>query len=805
MKTTIKLFLLVCICLLSIQGHSTEAKWTISGSVIEQQTNYAIPYVTVALYSKNDESLITGVITDDNGIFTIDKISQGSYFLKISFMGYKDYVIDLLELKTSEIAINLGVIALEHNTEALEEVVIKSKTKAIRNTVDKQVLSVSSNLTATGGTAVDALKLSPSIQIDSDNNVKLRGSANFIVLINGKPTTLNAQDILKQTPANSIKDIEVITNPSVKYNAEGGAGIINIILKKGYASGFNGMVNASVGTKDKYSGDVTINLNKEKVSYSFNADWRDYTKTANNNYYRTLYNDDNTHYASMLQDRSITNSNLGFRFGIDYNPNERNNFTYSFHTGYNKTDGEILNTNSGYTIPESTEEHKYNPFYMNLKPTFFTNNLGYNKSLNDKGDNLSFNLYYSYIDYDLSNKQTSFITDENQVIIDTEPYRLTISNKNNSNDVRLDTDYTKVLSEKTTFEAGLSYHLYNRFLNVTYSEFDYGINDWVNNPDYTNKYNFDETVYATYLNLNSSFWGLSTTFGLRMEYTDRLLKRKSSNEKYKYHKANFFPGFSISKNMNEESNLKFAMTNRINRPDEYMMNPFPEFIDDYFYSEGNPYLTPEIVRNLELGYSYNKDKTSFSSNLYYRITKDKIDQKLTIEEDDKIHTMFHNDSGDKTIGLEGMYNFNVKDWWSINANLNLFYYDVWANIEGIKNQNDNFSWTSQLINTFNINETTSVQLIGYYASKTARSQGELSDYYFLDIAAKKQFLDGRLSVNIQLKDVLQSLNYELKTNTENMNLLGDFNNESPIALLNISYKLSNYKKKTKDIDTEFDM
>jgi outer membrane cobalamin receptor len=235
------------------------------------------------------------------------------------------------------------------------------------------------------------------------------------------------------------------------------------------------------------------------------------------------------------------------------------------------------------------------------------------------------------------------------------------------------------------------------------------------------------------------------------------------------------------------------------------MNPFPEFIDDYFYSEGNPYLLPEIVRYLEFGYSYNKNKASLSSNLYYRTTKNKIDQKLTVEDDDKIHTMFHNDSGDKTIGLETMYNFNVKDWWSINANVNLFYYDIWANIEGIKNQNDDFSWTSQLVNSFTINPSTSFQIIGQYASKTARSQGELSNYYFIDIALKKQFLDGRLSVNLQLKDALQSLNYELKTNTENMNLLADFNNESPIFLFNISYKFNNYKKKTKETHTEFDM
>ncbi|MEJ2114248.1 MAG: outer membrane beta-barrel family protein [Flavobacteriaceae bacterium] len=380
-----------------------------------------------------------------------------------------------------------------------------------------------------------------------------------------------------------------------------------------------------------------------------------------------------------------------------------------------------------------------------------------------------------------------------------------MSNKNNSNDLRFDADYTNVISEKTNLETGVSYHQYNRFLNFIYSEFDYEQNDWVNHPDYTGKYTFNEGDYATYLNLNSSFWGLSTSFGLRMEYTDRVLISKNTNEEYKYHKTNFFPGVSLSKNLNENANVKFALTNRINRPDEYYMNPYPEFQDDYFYSEGNPYLIPEIVRNNEIGYSYSKEQTSFAANLYYRTTKNKIEQKLTVEDDDKIHTIFHNDAGDKAIGTELMYNFSVKDWWSINANANLFYYDIWANIDGVKSSNDDFSWTSQLVNSININNTTSLQVIGYYASKTARSQGELSNYFFVDIALKKQFLDGNLSVNLQLKDVLQSLNYELYTNTTNMNLVGDFNNESPILLFNVSYKLFNYKKKTKDVETEFDM
>lgn len=616
---------------------------------------------------------------------------------------------------------------------------------------------------------------------------------------------MDPSQVLRQTPANQISKIEVITNPSVKYNAEGGAGIINIILKKGIESGFNGIINASIGTQGKYSSDANFNLNKEKTSYSFGFNWRNYTKTALNNYFREMYNEDNTHYATIYQDRIFTNVDLDFRFGLNHDFNEQSNLSYSFHTGYTSTEGDVLVKTSGYTIPASDEEHMYNTFYLYQKPTFFTNNLGYTKKLDDKGSSISINAYYSYIDYYLFNGQVLSKTNENHTIIDDEPYLLDVLNKNNSDDLRIDADYTKSITEKSTIETGLSFHMYNRFLDITYSLFNYDENDWVDNPLYTNKYNFDEDVYAAYFNFNTSFSGITASLGLRVEYMDRLLKQQEDQEQYEFDKLYYFPGFSFSKGFKEHHSLSLAMTNRINRPDEYMMNPFPEFEDDYFYSEGNPYLIPEIVRNLELGYSFSKGNTNLSANLYYRLTQDKIEQLLTIQRDDKIHLTFHNEADDQAFGTELMADFSVTDWWSINANANLYNYKITATVEEVKTTRQDFSWSTQLVNSFDLSKTTSLQVIGLYNSSTVRSQGELSDYYFLDIAVKQQFFNKKLTASLQLKDVLQSLNYELYTETGNMKLLGDFNNESPILLFSISYNLSNYKKKTKDVDTEFDM
>jgi len=788
-----------------VLANAAELKYEITGTIIEEQSGATIPYVTVALHQKADSSLVTGCISNEEGTFLLEKVVKGNYYIELRFVGYADYFIDKLNFGENAKTIELGQIKMHPASALLGEVEVTSRISPILNSVDKQVLNVEKNLSATGGTAVDALLLSPSIQVDPDGNIKLRGSTNFTVLINGKPTTLQPHEVLRQTPANLISRIEVITNPSAKYTSSGGAGIINIILKKGAQSGFNGLVNATIGTKDKYSGDVSLNLNREKIALSLAIDWRDWNTTGLHDYYRDYYKIDTVHHAIMRQDRLINESNLGFRFGLDFNPDAKNNISYSFHGGYTAFEGFIPTKNSGISEPSDTDIYSYNTFYFHQKPKFYTNNLGYNLNLKKEGSSISLNAYYSYIDYYLLTSQTQSIADNNFNIIDTAPYLQDIINDNYSHDYRLNADYTLPINKKTTLETGGAVHYYKRFLDVTYAQFNYDDKEWINNPDYTNQYNFNEDVYAAYVNVNTSFWGIQASLGLRTEYMDRLLKQDSAAFESEYSKLNFFPSFSFSKALSEKNSLSLAMSNRINRPDEYMMNPFPEFEDEYFYSEGNPFLLPEIVRNIEFGHQFTAEKSQISSSLYYRTTTDKIEQRLWIEDDEKIHTSFHNDCNDRSIGLEMMGNFDLTKWWSLNANANLFHYKIEGNVFEDSFSNSDFSWTAQLVNSFQIKKNTSIQLIGYYASETVRSQGTLSDYYFVDLAVKQQFLNGRLSLNVQCKDIFQSLNYELKTETGNMKLLGDFNNESPILLFSLSFQISNYKKKTRDVHTEFDM
>ena len=801
-----KSILLTAVLLLGfVTLQAAAGKWDIKGQTIEAETGIPIPYATVVLFDRADSSMVAGSVSADDGSFVIEKVTAGEYYVKLSFIGYEDQYILSIDFNADSRTIDLGRITLYPAAASLAGVEVTARVSAVSNSIDKQVLNVDKNLSAAGGTAVDALRLSPSVQVDGEGNVKLRGSSAFTVLINGKPTTLEPDEVLRQTPANLISKIEVITNPSVKYSAEGGAGIINIILKKGAQSGLNGMVNGTAGTRGKYAGDVSINLNREKISLSAGLDWRDWNTTGLNNYYRDMINPDTVHHAIMLQDRLINESNLGFRFGLDYNPNERNNISYSFHSGYNALEGDIKVKTSGYTVPAGREKYSYDTYYILQKPKFYTNNLAYTRQLGKAGSSLSLNGYYSYIDYYLLTSQSLSETDPEYNITDTEPYLQDILNDNFSHDFRFDADYTLPITEKTTLETGGSLHSYTRFLDVTYASFDHNLGNWVNHPVYTNQYDFNELVYAGYANINTSLLGISITAGLRAEYMDRLLKRHAEKEGYTYDVLHLFPAFSLARPIDERQSLKLAMTHRVNRPDEYMMNPFPEFEDDYFYSEGNPYLLPEYVRNIELGYQYAADKTTLSSNLFFRETNDKIEQRLWIEEDEKIHTSFHNDCEDRSIGLELMGNFELAEWWSLNASSSVYHYTIEGKLFEDPFRQSRVSWNAQLVNSFHIGESTSVQLIGYYSSRTARSQGYLTGYYFVDAALKQQLLKGRLSLSLQCKDIFQSLNYDLVTETGNMNLLGDFNNESPILLFSLNFQINNFKKQTRDVETEFDM
>lgn len=805
MKNLNFICLIIGLLVHTISKAENAPKWEIIGQVIEADSDIPLSYVTATLNFKTDSSMVMGTITDDDGTFKFSKLPEGDYYIKLSFIGFEDQIITKLPFNPSEKKISLGQIILYPSSNLLDEVIVQAKASSLSTSIDKQVLNVSQNIGASGGTAVDALKLSGSIQVDSDDQVKLRGSSNFIVLINGKPTSQNANDVLKQTPANQIKNIEIITNPSVKYRAEGGAGIINIILKKGLSQGMNGLVNGTLGTRNKYGADASMNWNKEKWSFSAGMNWRDFTKASTQEYDKSLVLPDTSYYGFMDQERSFRTSNLDFRFGANYDPNEKTSINYAFHSGYTKNELDLEVKTYGHTLPTSTEKHMTNTFDMLQNPVYYTNNLGIERSFHEGKRTINMNAYYSYIDYYLLTEQDMQVTNSSFEPLNSALDQLDVLNENNSNDIRLDVDYSQPINNQFKLETGVSLHSYLRAIDIHYSEFDNDSNEWVDNPNFTNKFDFNENIFGAYTNVTGAFKGIEMSFGLRAEYMDRLLDQLSSETNYGYQKLNWFPGFSFSKTLQDKHVWGLAMTNRINRPDEYYLNPYPEFEDDYFYSEGNPNVIPEIVRNLEFSYKNISDKAVLSANIFFRKTEDKISQLLVEGANKKLSITFHNAAMDRSLGIETMGNFNFKDWWSLNATLSGYQHFISGTVLNEEISKTNLVWTAQFVNAFQIKESTSVQIINYFSSATQEVQFEVSGFYFMDLGVKQTLLNGKLDIGVQFKDVLRSMNFDLITDAQNTHLVGAFGNESPIILLNVGYQISQYKKQTKDVQTEFDM
>jgi outer membrane receptor protein involved in Fe transport len=566
------------------------------------------------------------------------------------------------------------------------------------------------------------------------------------------------------------------------------------------------LLNLSGGSGDKYSGNAQVNWNSGKFSLSTGIDYQDNTYRSEHLYEKERFDTGTMYFSNMLQDRKINFRNFGVRLGVNYDPNEKHNFHYSMHTGVNRFHLDILANTGGYSEPETVHKYFYNTFDIHQNPLFVTNNLGFSKKLNDKGMNLSGDVYYSFIDYYFeTNQETSEANSAYEPIDDT-PYLQNVINDNYSNDIRLNIDLSIPINKNFQIESGLSLHDYLRDLDVTYSIFDYNLDDWWNDPQYSNIYNFNEIVYGAYTSVKTNLSGFSISAGLRAEYMDRALRQKTEDIYYEYSKLNWFPSLNLSKNFNQKHDLGLAFSNRINRPEEYWLNPFPEFEDEYFFSEGNPDLTPELIRNLELNYRYIADKFTISSNLFYRATQDKMDQ-LMVEDEatGKLKLSFHNNAQDRSTGLEVVGNFNLLPWWSLNANGSAYYYQIMGEVANEEISKTSVSWTAQMVNTFTIKQNTSIQAISYYRSRTQNLQNEVSGFYFIDLALNHKFMDGKLSIGVQAKDIFRTKNYSVINLAQSTLLTGDMRNESPVFMVNVSYMINQLKKQTKDVHTEFDM
>jgi outer membrane receptor protein involved in Fe transport len=373
LKSWVLVFALLCNSLFAFSNPEVFKDGKVRGIIIDKQTNEPVEYATIALYQQNNNSLVTGTITDFNGYFKLENLELGSYYIVISFIGYEDLKIEQIEIRNDKNNINLGNIFLNSLAKELEEFEVVGKKASIEFKIDKKVINVDKQITAESGTAVDVLENVPSVQVDVEGNVTLRGSSGFTVLIDGRPTILDPSDVLRQIPASSIENIEIITNPSVKYNPDGATGIINVITKKNPFEGISGIVNANLGNFNRYGGDLQLNYRLNKVNFVFAANYNKNTRPGYSVKERVNSSNDSIFYVNSYGESDRYNISNSVRGGLEYSISKNDFFSLSGTYGTMDMNRSTQLRYDDWTFPEtiflsynSLDEMKRNGDYYNL-------------------------------------------------------------------------------------------------------------------------------------------------------------------------------------------------------------------------------------------------------------------------------------------------------------------------------------------------------------------------------------------------------------------------------------------------------
>ena len=670
---TMSFILSILFLTININGYSPggSAKGVIKAVLHDAKTRAPIEYANVTVHNSKDSSFVNGTVSDKNGELVFYNLPEGEYYVKISYIGYEKKLIPGVNISLSKNEVSLGTINLDSEDYKLDAVNVVGEKASEELHLDKKVINVAQNLSATGGTALDVLQNQPSVQVDQDGNVSLRGNSNFTVQINGRPSPLQGSDALRQVSANMIESIELITNPSARYDAEGSAGIINIILKKQLDNSTSGIVNAGAGSRNKYNGDFTINYKNSDYSLMGSVDYRRNTNIINQYFDRFLYSNSgslNTDLAGRFQ-----RDNFNIKVGVDYNLSNTSTLSYSGSYGQLSLDRnfkfsfeDLISSSNGF------DKYSFTNDLNDLDAKFFNSSIYFNQQFTPKVEEINFEISYTNVDLPSTQSTTQYDTDIYFKPVNSTPTKKELNNNTKRNEGRIKLNYFHTVGEKGKIEGGLQTNFFYRNYDINEQNYNYDFHQWLVNPNASNQFDFRNNVYSAFVMYTNQLYGFDYQIGLRAEQTDRLLNQKTLGSDYEYNKVHFFPSLNLSTKITDEQQIQFGYSRRINRPFEFALNPFPNFSDSYVYSIGNPELLPELTHSLELNYQRIVTGLFISVQTYYRNSDNRITQTITLEDNNRTKLSFGNIEKSHVYGAEISSSITLIPWLKIDPSINLF-------------------------------------------------------------------------------------------------------------------------------------
>jgi len=735
------------------QESSSAATYTITGKVVDEDKQI-LEFATVALLKAQDSTTLTGGMTNTEGIFKF-KAPAGKYLLQVKFLGYEPQFVPDIQLGPDNPTVKVSDIQLKSKTTTLDEVEITSQRSRMEFSMDKRVFNVGQDLSNIGGSVTDLLDNIPSITTDIDGNVSLRGNGNVRILINGNPSSMTSAEALQQLPANLIERVEIITNPSARYEAQGTAGILNIVLKKNRKSGWNGTVNASAGYPESHNLAVNMNFRQDKLNWFTNVSGRYRNVPRETLEHRErLANGEITSIIDQEEESWRKGKSGGIRFGADYLLDDNTTLTgsifYRIQDGDNTEDIEFLFYNPEYQL----QNFNYRRNAEDEDESGLDYTLSFEKKFNGKQEHkLNVNLIYnSEGEIEDANAREELFNAAG-VLREVDLLQRTY-NEENRKEYTILVDYTQPIGENGKFEAG--YRGGIRRIETRYSveEFNNETSVWDTLQNLTNNFDYDEDIHALYASYGHDFNKISYQVGLRTEYTDVVTLLRTTNEENPRDYINFFPSAYLNYEFKEGNALQVNYSRRLERPDFWDLNPFFNFNNPLYLRSGNPNLNPEFTDSYELNYIRTWEKASVSASIYYRNTEDVITRVTRVDEDGVSTSIPENLATQNDIGTEFSLNLNPTNDWDITWTGNFFRGEIDGANLGFARQTVFTSWTTRLNSRIQFLEKYQGQIMINYRGPEKTPQGRREDFFFADIGIARDIFNEKATVSFRVSNIL---------------------------------------------------
>ena len=790
-----KIYLFIAFVLLTLSAFGQKSsQGVVAGRVFDRTTEAPFIEATIAVYRRADSSLVSGSATDKEGNFRISNIPEGQYYLAVRYMGYDTDIQDFT-LDEAMNSFNAGEIKLSESTVSLSGVSVVAEKPQVIYQNDKKILKVDEYRKTGATTLAQVLQNAPSITTDSEGNVYLRGTSNFTLLIDGKPAPNTGTNLLRQIPPEMVESIEIMTNPSAKYDPDGVAGIINLVLKKQKEAGFNGMITAMAGLGNKYNGDAQFNYRKNKINLFGGISGTSYQTDISGDLTRETVTPAGQLNVSTLLDQGVKVKTLTGNAGLDINFTDKSSLSVSSRFGPVNQAVNLVNRIYTSNTDAGTEDYAFYNNKLGVDGFFYNPNITFTQNFKKDGQKLQVSLFTGGFNGELIQALSQKVTDDNWVVRPGDSDQRESALELGFTDTRLKIDFESPVGENSKIEAGFQSTFQKETTNNIFRTYNNLTGLWETNSSYTNKYDYNNNINSVYTTWSGKIGKFSYQGGLRAEINNRLFDQITLGEQFKYNRFSLFPSGNITRILEKDQQVQVSYSRRINRPGRNNLNPFPQFIDYQTVAKGSPYIRPEYINSFEFSYQKRIKTGFFSAQAYYRNVNDIITSIIATDGSGNFIMTSSNANKSHSAGTELMANLQLKKWFRFMTSGNVYYNKLIDKTMTPAVEKDAVTWNMNSNLIFMLTPATSFSLTGRYTGPSITVQGSQSGSFIMNLGLNQAVLKKKGSLALGVQDILGT--YRIKSTSESENLVFkmDVRPEYRVVTLTFTYNFNNFKRR----------